>query len=437
MQFIIIIIIRGCTFDGVYVPCIYSLVEWEFVYLKFTLDGAEVIYVDLLYVCLVSCTCRADHFSSRRYVHAGKSYAMRSAPSRTMLSTVAFQTVPVPIWLTMPCLFLSERSSSAPGDGRCDVLGFVPVDRVSISSALQQDANNSRWLPGRQCALCFSVSWRLPEERAAPGTGLRPLCRQQGPPPGTPTALHSLMHRNVNCSQSDAERCQLLTVWCREMPTPHNLMQRDANCSQSDAESCQLLTVWCREMPTAYSLMQRNANCLQSDAERCQLLSVWCREMSTPLSLMQRDVNSSVWCRDASCSVWCREMPTPHSLMQRWQLFTVWCREMSTPHRCGQGPWATSRRSASVCVGAGLCVHSGSAEPSHSPPVIPQHSLVALRISESDYKQFKTTLLALPWEFQNWSYLSSSYFLRWLPMYSQIQYKLTSLMCYNCLVTQT
>ena len=318
MQFIIIIIIRGCTFDGVYVPCIYSLVEWEFVYLKFTLDGAEVIYVDLLYVCLVSCTCRADHFSSRRYVHAGKSYAMRSAPSRTMLSTVAFQTVPVPIWLTMPCLFLSERSSSAPGDGRCDVLGFVPVDRVSISSALQQDANNSWWLPGRQCALCFSVSWRLPEERAAPGTGLRPLCRQQGPPPGTPTALHSLMHRNVNCSQSDAERCQLLTVWCREMPTPHNLMQRDANCSQSDAESCQLLTVWCREMPTAYSLMQRNANCLQSDAERCQLLSVWCREMWTPQS-------------DA-------EMPAAQSDAERCQLLTVWCRDgnssQSDAERC-------------------------------------------------------------------------------------------------------
>ena len=66
-------------------------------HLKFTLDGAEVIYVDLVYVCLVSCTFRADHFSSRRYVRAGKSHAMRSAPSRTMLSTAAFETVPVPI----------------------------------------------------------------------------------------------------------------------------------------------------------------------------------------------------------------------------------------------------------------------------------------------------------------------------------------------------
>ena len=56
--------------------------------------------------------------------------------------------------------------------------------------------------------------------------------------------------------------------------------------------------------------------------------------------------------------------------------------------------------------------------------------LAVLRTPYTNYKKLKTTLLTCPRSSQNWSQLSSSAALHWLPIDSWIQYKLASL-CYS------
>ena len=58
--------------------------------------------------------------------------------------------------------------------------------------------------------------------------------------------------------------------------------------------------------------------------------------------------------------------------------------------------------------------------------------LAVLRTPYTNYKKLKTTLLTCPRSSQNWSQLSSSAALHWLPIDSWIQYKLASL-CYSSL----
>ena len=71
-----------------------------------------------------------------------KPIIMRTTPSLRSFPSVAFETVPMFVWLTMVLsrpfkeLFLFLRLSP-PGQQRCHVFGFVPASRVSSFSTLQ------------------------------------------------------------------------------------------------------------------------------------------------------------------------------------------------------------------------------------------------------------------------------------------------------------
>ena len=91
-------------------------------------------------VCFLKC------FKSVQFkmvsMRSEKPIIMRTTPSLRSFPNVAFETVPMLVWLTMVLsrpfkeLLLFLRLSP-PGHQWCDVFGFVPASRVSSFSTLQ------------------------------------------------------------------------------------------------------------------------------------------------------------------------------------------------------------------------------------------------------------------------------------------------------------
>ena len=96
-----------------------------------------------------------------------KPIIMRSTPSFRRFPNVAFETVPMFVWLTMALslvlsrkiieCFLFPCQISLPGDRWCDVLGFVPTG--SVSSFSQSASTNQKT---KQASYHTATSWTWP-----------------------------------------------------------------------------------------------------------------------------------------------------------------------------------------------------------------------------------------------------------------------------------
>ena len=141
------------TFDGAFVEWTNQIEKpwrkWSRVHGLHTTSSCEdsAVYV----VIMSSLTTQSKCW--------GKSIC--STPSLRSFSNVAFEPVPMLVWLTMAqsCPFKAvvhccrSLCLSPPGDQWCDVHGFVPASSVSSSLTLQifWDTSHLRWL------LCLTV----------------------------------------------------------------------------------------------------------------------------------------------------------------------------------------------------------------------------------------------------------------------------------------